>query len=349
METQKTKVKVLDVVLQVLIAILSLAWIGLYLTYFVAVRCGLYVSGHPGGYYFDRFLEEVRYYPERVALFIIGFVFSVTVMVFVVALFRSMKETAVRGLFTFGLVVMAIHFVNNLYALPQFIGNGSYYRYGLYGYYSRLGQYDFTAMILALLMLCFVVARQKQGGMFVGQIVCLILMVLLDLTKLDMLIGEYDEVYPSVVYLFEFFALWCFYLMMALLSIWLRRKYCSGMQTEAVPPCPFVGRMPAAESILPVATDEPDPDGWFDPKDGWEAADGWLEPEDADEPETVTSEQEEKKMESPISMPLETETVIAEEEVSAAQEKAVRKCSNCGAVLEEGDVFCCECGTKVME
>lgn len=219
MGTEKTKAKGLDVFLQIMIAIFSLGWIGVYMPFLMDTKFG------------------ARYYgPESLTVLLAGIVFSVMVFVFVTFLSRKITATVVRVLFTFSFVML-------MYQLTGFFG--TIWDMLFFDYY-RISESDLMAgivvtlvpMVLILLMLCFVMTRQKHSGMFIGQVICLILLVVTDVLAGLYVSDEYNMDLEIVSY---YSTMWTFHLMLALLSIWLRRRnYYRAQEECAAFGCPFL-------------------------------------------------------------------------------------------------------------
>lgn len=236
MGTKKTKVKGLDVFLQVMIAIFSLGWIGLYIPFLLETKFG------------------ARYYgPESVTVLLAGIVFSVMVFVFVTFLSRKITATVVRVLFTFNFVML-------MYQLTGFLG--AVWDVLLFDY-SGIPESALMAgmvvtlvpMVLILLMLCFAMTRQKYSGMFIGQVICLILLVGTDVLDCLYVSDEYNMNFEVVSY---YCAMWTFHLMLALLSIWLRRRNYFRVKEECEAfSCPFANGAFVAAPIAPVAVSAP--------------------------------------------------------------------------------------------
>ena len=236
MGTKKTKVKGLDVFLQVMIAIFSLGWIGLYVPFLLETKFG------------------ARYYgPESVTVLLAGIVFSVMVFVFVTFLSRKITATVVRVLFTFNFVML-------MYQLTGFLG--AVWDVLLFDY-SGIPESALLAgmvvtlvpMVLILLMLCFAMTRQKYSGMFIGQVICLILLVGADVLAGLYVSDEYNMNFEVVSY---YCAMWTFHLMLALLSIWLRRRNYFRVKEECEAfSCPFANGAFVAAPIAPVAVSAP--------------------------------------------------------------------------------------------
>lgn len=376
MGTEKTKVKGLDVFLQIMIAIFSLGWIGVYMPFLMDTKFG------------------ARYYgPESLTVLLAGIVFSVMVFVFVTFLSKKITATVVRVLFTFSFVML-------MYQLTGFLG--TIWDMLFFDYY-RISESDLMAgivvtlvpMVLILLMLCFVMTRQKHSGMFIGQVICLILLVVTDVLAGLYVSDEYNMDLEIVSY---YSTMWTFHLMLALLSIWLRRRnYYRAQEECAAFGCPFLngGFVPGMVAPAPIVTEALKPvDGIPCPvcgeiceKDAMfcgncgatlrrkteeiptiqpvvfenEAA-PTLEPTAEEEPATtilVEPVVEEEPATSILVEPVAEEepatTILAEpvqEEAPAAPVASAPKakfCSNCGTLLEEGTFFCCECGTKIEQ
>lgn len=369
MGTKKTKVKGLDVFLQVMIAIFSLGWIGLYIPFLLETKFG------------------ARYYgPESVTVLLAGIVFSVMVFVFVTFLSRKITATVVRVLFTFIFVML-------MYQLTGFLGavwDALLFKYSGISESALMAGMVVTLVpiVLILLMLCFAMTRQKYSGMFIGQVICLILLVGTDVLAGLYVSDEYNMNFEVVSY---YCAMWTFHLMLALLSIWLRRRNYFRVKEECEAfSCPFANGAFVAAPIAPVAVsapaaavvaEEPKPaDGILCPtcgemceKDGLfcgncgttlrrkteeiptiqpvvfenEAA-PTLEPTAEEEPATSILMEpvvEEEPATSILAEPVQEEAPAA----PVASAPKAKFCSNCGTLLEEGTFFCCECGTKVEQ
>lgn len=215
MGTEKTKVKGLDVFLQVMIAIFSLGWIVLYVPPFIDSNFGVRSFGI-GAW----------------SVIFSSIVFSVIVFVFAAFLFRKVTATVVRVLFTFGFVLMMIHFYN-LFGVVL-----SHFFYNYYGLIlAPIWLMDVAPMILLLLMFSFAMVRQKHSGMFIGQVICLILLLAAEVCVGIFVLPELND--DIMAYLLVG-AMWTFHLMLALLSIWLRRRnYYRAQEECAAFGCPF--------------------------------------------------------------------------------------------------------------
>lgn len=363
MEIEKTKVKGLDVLLQVMIAIFSLGWMGLYSPFLLETKFGL------------------RYYGSEVlTVFLAGITFSVIVFVFVTFLFRKITATVVRVLFTFSFVLLMYQFNSFFCSIWEMLFE-SYYRPSGEDLIAIL-VISLAPMVLILLMLCFAMTRQKYSGMFIGQVICLILLVISDVFTGVYVFDEYDMELEVLCY---YSAMWMFQLMLALLSIWLRRRnyyrvkeecetfgcpFAKGsfVPTMAVPlamSAPVVPTVPEEpKPVAPVVSEEPKP-VVFENDTTPTLEPVWKEPATQidvpeEEPATQIAGFEEvapTEEPAPIEEPALTQepaTSILAEPVQGnapvapiSPEPKARYCSNCGTLLEEGTFFCCECGTKI--
>ncbi len=232
MGTEKTKVKGLDVFLQVMIAIFSLGWILLDVPFLLETDFGLAYYG-----------------PESMISLLSRIVFSVMVFVFVTFLFRKITATVVRVLFTFAFVLLMIEFTSYLGTLWNMLFSGYYRYYNIT--ITAVWLADFMSMVMILLMLCFAMSRQKYSGMFIGQVICLILLVVSDTFAALFVFDEYDMEFEVICY---YAAIWAFHLMLALLSIWLRRRNYYRVQEECSAfACPFMNGAFVPGVAAPVA------------------------------------------------------------------------------------------------
>ncbi len=257
METQKVKVKGLDVLLQVLIALFSLAWIGLMGIELESwgLLAEYNVDGVRGGGYRNLitfFEQSVQRSPETMLLFTAGIVFSIIVFVYVVFLFRKATATVVRSVFTFGLVLWSLQFYLCLCSFVSYLGDPEFNTDILLDL--LIYNFDMIGMLLILLMLCFSMGRKKHKGLFIGQVICLVLMVVnISLRIAEIILNQefgFGMSGDNVI-----FATGCFQMMLALLSIWLhRRNYYREKEVVATydgPTIPAASEEPKA-FVLPV-------------------------------------------------------------------------------------------------
>lgn len=351
MGTKKTKVKGLDVFLQVMIAIFSLGWIGLYVPFLLETKFGAQYYG-----------------PESVTVLLAGIVFSVMVFVFVTFLSRKITATVVRVLFTFCFVML-------MYQLTGFLGavwDTLLFEYsGISGSVLLAGMVvTLIPMVLILLMLCFAMTRQKHSGMFIGQVICLILLVGTDVLAGFYVSDEYNMNFEVVSY---YCAMWTFHLMLALLSIWLRRRNYFRVKEECEAfSCPFANGAFVAAPIAPVAVSAPAAPVVEEPKPEAAPAAPVVEEEPtvfvtpvvpvvAEEPKQEAAPvvaEEPKQVEVPVvaeEPKQEAAPAVAEEPKPEAVPVVAEEpkpadgipCPTCGEMCETDALFCGNCGTTL--
>lgn len=326
MKTQKAKVRVLDVLLQIVIAILSLV---------TMVFC---LAEFEGGYGVELLYSLLLYDPYMTFLTLAGLIFSVIVFVYAVFASRKVTETAIRGLFTFSLVIWGLWFYLWLNELISELADGFDAEMFLE---LTLVDFDMIMMILGLLFIFFSVARKHHTVVFIGQIVCLVLLV----GKIALTVNE-------IVFVMSFEETDCyvatcaFHLILAFFSIWLHRKnYFRDKEAGTVAVCPYMN-----EAGVPQMRREPISMEWPEP-----VADvGDCQPVQNEDPTVVpvlveeSAEPEEALVEEPEVVEVPAEEPVAEQEKTAAPQLKEMFCINCGLLLDEGASFCGKCGTKVV-
>ncbi len=326
MGTKKTKVKGLDVFLQVMIAIFSLGWIGLYIPFLLETKFGINYYG-----------------PESLTLLLSGVVFSLMVFVYVTFLCRKVTATTARVLFTFGFVMLA-------HQLYSFLG--TIWEILFFDYYRPSGSalmagivVSLVPMVLILLMFSFAMTRQKHSGMFIGQVICLILLVGSDVFAGVYVFDEYNMELEVFCY---YAAMWTFHLMLALLSIWLRRRnYFRAKEECEAFSCPFANGAFVPAMAAPVAVSAPVAPVVEEPKPvATPAAPVVEEPKPVAAPVVPVVAEEPKPEATPV-VAKDPEPEVAPMVVEEPKPADGIPCPTCGEICEKDGLFCGNCGTTL--